>query len=137
MAKRKKRNISNGSLVFITILGIIAVAIITLTLYIIYTISTSESKFFSISLIALFAGVAYEGYSLKPDREAFIIDFAGAYALSLITFIKGKHERIYDFEQHLTWWPYVFLGFFLLLSTITNKKKTIIPLTKAHHYYFR
>lgn len=111
----------------------IAIGIIglLLTLYIGYRASISDRKLFSVSLIALFAGLLFE--SIRVSRSWKIVSgiFAGAYLISLLAFLPGKREQVYNFENHIEMWPYFFLINFTLFFGVAHMGKVTAKLTEG------
>lgn len=110
------------------ILGILGLA---LTIYIAYRTSISERKLFSISILALFAGLLFESFRVSDSWKNVIYIFVGVYFFSLLNFFPGKNEKIYDFENHIESWPYIFIIFFALAFAIINKDKVTAKLSEG------
>ena len=104
---------------------------IALTIYIGYRASISDRKLFSVSLIALFAGLLFESIRVSGSWKTVIGIFAGTYLFSLITFLPGKRERVYNFENHIEMWPYFFIFIFALFFGIAYKDKVTAKLTEG------
>jgi hypothetical protein len=81
------------------------------TIYILYRISISDRKLFSVGLLPLFAGLLFESFRVSDKWKTLVNIFIGTYFFSLITFLPGKHEYHYDFENHIENWPYAFIIF--------------------------
>ncbi|WP_312553262.1 hypothetical protein [Empedobacter brevis] len=126
---RSKRNISgiNLSIPFL-ILGILCLAF---TFYIGYRNSIADRKLLSVSLFALFLGVLIESFRISKNWKYVLYKFIGSYAFSLLAFLPGKKERIYNFENHIEFWPYFFLFFYLLISAMAYKEKVTAKLTEG------
>lgn len=112
---------------------IIAVAILgtVLTSYIAYRASLSEQKFFSLSLLALFAGLLFESFRITDNWKHVIYKFIWAYFFSLLCFLPGKKEVNYIFENHIRMWPYFFIVIFSLITVSIYKDKIIGKLTEG------
>ncbi len=110
------------------ILGVVGLA---LTIYIGYRTSISDRKLFSVSLLALFAGLLFESFRVSDKWKNVIYIFVGAYFFSLLNFFPGKHEKIYNFENHIETWPYFFIIFFTLVFAIINKDKVTAKLSEG------
>lgn len=102
-----------------------------LTIYIGYRASISERKLFSVSLIALFAGLLFESFRVSDSWKTVIFIFIGAYCFSLFSFLPGKREHNYNFENHIEFWPYYFIFIFALFFAIFNKDKVTARLTEG------
>jgi len=110
------------------ILGVLA---LLLTIYIGYRTSISDRKLFSVSLLALFAGLLFESFRVSNNWKNVIYIFVGAYFLSLVNFFPGKYEKIYDFENHIETWPYFFIIYFAIAFAIINKDKVTAKLSEG------
>ncbi|WP_316839084.1 hypothetical protein [Pedobacter gandavensis] len=109
-------------------LGIIAVV---LTFYIAYISSLSERKLFSLSLVALFAGLLFESFRITDKWKNVVYKFIGVYCLSFISFYPYRGELNYNLDNHIEMWPYSFLGIFLFFSVFFNKDKVTAKLTEG------
>ena len=116
---------------FKTLAIILGVLGLIFTIYIAYRASISERKLFSVSLLALFAGLLFESFRVSDNWKNVIYIFIGAYFFSLINFLPGKNEKIYYFENHIESWPYVFIIFFTLVFAISNKNKVTAKLSEG------
>lgn len=126
---KTKRKPAGCSLKLIAaILGVVGLA---LTIYIGYRTSISDRKLFSVSLLALFAGLLFESFRVSDKWKNVIYIFVGAYFCSLLTFLPGKHERIYNFENHIETWPFYFIIFFTIAFAIINKDKVTAKLSEG------
>ena len=127
--KKTKRKSAGISLTpFFIIAGIIGLA---LTIYIGYRASISDRKLFSASLIALFAGLIFESIRVSDSWKIVAGIFAGTYLFSLISFLPGKREHVYNFENHIQNWPYFFIFIFALFFGIAHKDKVTAKLTEG------
>lgn len=127
--KKTKRKSAGISLTpFFIIAGIIGLA---LTIYIGYRASISDRKLFSASLIALFAGLIFESIRVSDSWKIVAGIFAGTYLFSLISFLPGKREHVYNFENHIQNWPYFFIFIFALFFGIAHKDKITAKLTEG------
>jgi len=52
-------------------------------------------------------------------------------SIQLINFLPGKSEQIYNFENHIEMWPYVFIFIFALFFGIAHKDKVTTRLTEG------
>jgi hypothetical protein len=123
---RKLGGILKG-LIFIVIL----LLIISLFFYAGYRVIISEHRIFSLSFLALIAGLLFESFRLSDRWINVIFILIGAIFFSLFGLLPGKHEHNYEFENHLQTWPYFFLFFFTLFSAIFHGDKTIVKLTEG------
>ncbi len=124
--KRKSAGFDFNQIFFF--LGLVGLA---LTIYTGYRTSISERKLFSISLLALFAGLLFESLRVSDNWKTVIYIFIGAYCLSFVNFLPGKNEHNYNFENHIESWPYCFIFFFALAFAIFNKDKVTLKLTEG------
>lgn len=127
--KKTKRKSAGISLTpYLIIAGVLGLA---LTVYIGYRASISDRKLFSISLIALFAGLLFESIRVSGSWKTVAGIFVGTYLFSLLSFLPGKRERIYNFENHIEMWPYFFIFIFALFFGIAYKDKVTSKLTEG------
>lgn len=112
----------------VIVVGVIG---LLLTLYIGYRASVSDKKLFSVSLLALFAGLLFESIRVSGSWKTITGIFAGTYLFSLISFLPGKSERVYNFENHIEMWPYFFIFIFALFFGIAYKDRVTAKLTEG------
>jgi len=112
----------------IIIIGVIG---IILTVYIGYRASTSERNLFSVSLVALFAGLLFESFRISDNWKIVIYTFIGTYFVSLLSFLPGKREYVYNFENHIEAWPYYFIFLFSIFTAVTFKDKVTSKVTEG------
>ena len=113
---------------YFIVTGILALG---LTVYIGYRASISEKNLFSISLLALFAGLLLESFRVSDKWKSVIGVFVGSYLFSLICFLPGKGEHNYNFENHLEIWPYYFIVIFAISFGAVHKKRVTAKLTEG------
>lgn len=126
--RAKKKSAGISLILFLITAGIIGLA---LTVYIGYRASISDRKLFSLGLLALFAGLLFESFRVSDNWRAVIGIFVGSYLLSFFTFLPGKREHHYNFENHIEMWPYFFLCFFALGFGIFHKDKVTTKLSEG------
>ena len=107
--KRKKKKIKRKSaginlIIWIYILGILG---LFFTIYIGYRASIADRKLFSVSMLALFAGLLFESFRISTSWKNVVFTFLGSYFFSLAAFLPGK-EAIYSFENHIEWDSFMF-----------------------------
>jgi hypothetical protein len=112
----------------VIIIGVLGLA---LTIYIAYRASISDKELFPLSLLALFAGLLFESFRVSDNWKSVVEIFVGSYVFSLLTFLPGKREQHYNFENHIQTWPYFFLCFFALAYAIFYKEKVTTKLTEG------
>lgn len=110
---------------------LLGVASIFLTIYIGYRVSASDKKLFSVSLLALFAGLLFEGFRVTDSWKTVAAIFIGSYFFSLFNFLPGKNEHHYVFENHIASWPYVFICIFALVFAIVHSDRVTAKLTEG------
>ena len=112
----------------VIVIGVIG---LLLTLYIGYRASISDRKLFSVSLLALFAGLLFESIRVSGSWKTVVGIFAGTYLFSLTTFLPGKREQVYNFENHIEMWSYLFLFIFAIFFGIAYKDRVTAKLTEG------
>lgn len=112
----------------VIVIGVIG---LLLTLYIGYRASISDRKLFSVSLLALFAGLLFESIRVSGSLKTVAGIFAGTYLISLTAFLPGKRELVYNFENHIEMWPYIFLFIFAIFFGIAYKDRVTAKLTEG------
>jgi hypothetical protein len=126
--KTRKKTAGFDLMPIVIVIGVIG---LLLTLYIGYRASISDRKLFSVSLLALFAGLLFESIRVSGSWKNVAGIFAGTYLFSLTAFLPGKRERVYNFENHIEMWPYVFLFIFALIFGITYKDRVTAKLNEG------
>lgn len=126
--KPKRKSTGINLMPFFVWLSVFA---ITFTLFIIYKITISERKFFSISLIALLSGVLIESYRVSKNWKIVFFKFIGAYVLSFIAFILGKREVYYEIDSHIEYWFYTIVVSYIIISTIFLSEKITQKLSEG------
>jgi hypothetical protein len=129
--KKQKPKRKSGGISLMPFVICISVIAILLTVYIGYRAAISERKIFSISLIAIFSGILFESFRISENWKYVVFKFIGTYFLSLIAFLPGKRERIYNFENHIENWPYFFILIYILIFAIVNQEKVTSKLTEG------
>lgn len=84
-----------------------------------------------LSIIAFLAGLILEYKRLCGKWSTVIYTVIGAIILSLLIFIKFKHETVYTLNDHLKAWPYAFIGWFALIGVVANEQKLVPRLTEG------
>ena len=125
----KKRSANGFQLKpYMFVFGLILVAF---TFYIVFRLHISHRRLIPISVIALIAGVMYEGRKLADNWKVIGLKALGAFVFSFFAFLPGKNESNYDFENHIELWPYTFIGLFLLISIVVHGDKVVSKLTEG------
>lgn len=128
---RKKEKRKSAGYDLTPVVAIVGVLGLALTIYIAYRTSMSDRKLFSISLLALFGGLLFESFRVSDNWKTVIVIFVGSYFFSLLSFLPGKREQYYNFENHIQNWPYFLLFFFALAFAITHKDRVTAKLTEG------
>jgi hypothetical protein len=124
MSKNAQRNVD---LVVISI-GLIVLALVG---YMGYRLYTSERTLIPISVLALIAGVIYEGRRLSDKWSTVLLTALGAFVFSFLAFIPGKREHVYDLENHIAMFPYWFVILFAIFSIAFHGDKVVPKLTEG------
>lgn len=114
--------------VFILIVGIVS---LVFSIYIMYKASVADQKLFSLSLLAIFAGMLYESFRILNDWRTVLAVFITAYFLSLFAFSPHKNEYAYILENRIEMWPYWFLGAYAIGFAILYNEKPNAKLTEG------
>ncbi|WP_132051887.1 hypothetical protein [Pseudocnuella soli] len=126
--KAKKKKAGYNLMPYLIIAALIG---LTLTFYIGYRASISDRQLFSVGLLALIAGLMFETFRVSDNWKLVILIFAGTYLFSLISFLPGRREQVYNFENHIEMWPYFFIFFFALFFGIAHKDRVTAKLTEG------
>jgi hypothetical protein len=79
----------------------------------------------------LFSGLLFESFRVSDNWKTVIAIFVGSYFFSLLSFLPGKQEKYYNFEDHIQNWPYFLLFFFALAFAIFHKDRVTAKLTEG------
>lgn len=113
------------------ILIIVAFLFIPMLIYVVYRIYTSERHLIPVGVLAIIAGVFFEGKRLSEKWSPVIYTALGAFVFSFLAFLPGKREHNYDFEDHIALWPYWFIFIFAIISIAFHGNKIIPRLTEG------
>lgn len=83
------------------------------------------------AVFALLSGVIFEGRRLAGKWSSVFFISLGSFAFSLISFLPGKREHPYIFDNHVTSWPYFFLIIFVFIAVVVYKDKVTLRLTEG------
>jgi hypothetical protein len=100
-------------------------------LYIIYRMYITDKNLIPISIFALIAGAIFEAKFIMKKWGDVLGSALLSFFLSFLSFLPGKRERHYDFENHIQIWPFCFLIFFLIFIIAFNKDKVVPKLTEG------
>ncbi|RYG20202.1 MAG: hypothetical protein EOO07_05280 [Chitinophagaceae bacterium] len=126
--KTRKKSAGFDLMPIVIVVGVIG---LLLTIYIGYRASISDRKLFSASLIALFGGLLFESIRVSGSWKTVAGIFTGTYLFSLLAFLPGKREQVYNFENHIELWPYFFIFIFALFFGIAYKDRVTAKLTEG------
>jgi len=107
------------------ILGVLGIG---LTIYLGYLVSKSTHSIFSMSMLAIFAGLLFESFRIYDKWKHVVYTFIGAFLLSILISVP-KNGR-YD-EDTMTIWPYIFIFCFSIITAIVNQEKVTAKLTEG------
>lgn len=110
---------------------VIGLLLLALTIYVGFRIQSSGRRLIPISIIAIIAGVIFEGKRLSDKWSTVLWTALGSFIFSFLTFLPGKREHNYNFEDHIAMWPYGFIIFFAIFSIAFHGDKVIPKLTEG------
>jgi hypothetical protein len=112
---------------------IVGISLLSIILFLIFTSVSSQSgkTLIPISIVALIAGLLFEGKRLSEKWSTVFYITIGSLAFSFFAFVPGKHERHYNIEDHVAMWPYLFIFIFAILSVIAHGDKVVPKLTEG------
>ena len=113
---------------YIIVIGLLLLA---LTIYVGFRMQSSGRRLIPISVLALIAGVIFEGRRISDKWLTVLLTALGSFVLSFIAFLPGKREHGYNFENHIEAWPYWFVIIFAILSIAFHGDKVIPKLTEG------
>lgn len=100
-------------------------------LFICYRMYISERTLIPVSIFTLIIGVIFQTKRLTKDWKIIFTAGITSLIISFFSFLPGKTEYEYNFENHIEIWSFVFLIFFLCFITIFAKEKVIPKLTEG------
>jgi hypothetical protein len=124
--ERSQQRNKNSVLVFF-ITGIVLV----LTLSFSFASQSSGKRLVPLSLLALIAGVLFEGRRLSQKWSTVLGITLGSLVMSLLAFLPGRREVDYQIGNHIEIWPYWFIILFALISIATHGDKVVPRLTEG------
>ncbi len=113
---------------YIIVIGLLLLA---LTIYVGFRMQSSGRRLIPISVLALIAGVIFEGRRISDKWLTVLLTALGSFVLSFLAFLPGKREHGYNFENHIEAWPYWFVIIFAILSIAFHGDKVIPKLTEG------
>ena len=118
-------------MLFQAVLLFIALFIIGFTIYIAYRIQTAGERLIPLSVVALIAGVVLENKKVMEKWSTVLWTALGSLIFSFFTFLPGKREQVYNFENHIEMWPYAFIFFFTIIAISLYEEKVTAKLTEG------
>lgn len=128
ISKTQRKTVIFNFIPIAIVLGVLGVA---LTIYIGYRASMSDEKLFSVSLLALFAGLLFESFRITDNWRNVIYIFTGTYFFSIFSLLLGIIGSDYNFQFYIEFWPYYFMFIFSMTTAIFNKDKVTAKLTEG------
>jgi hypothetical protein len=116
--RRKKSWISEQYLGTLILLGLFVFGLLFATGYLFSKAATSDRKIFQLNFIALLLGLTFEYKRVVEKWTTVLWTAFAAFIFSFFAFKRDKGETVYSLVEHLESWPYFYLGFFILFSTI-------------------
>lgn len=113
------------------LLLIVAFIAVLLTASIAYRASVSDRNLFSINLLALLAGLLFESFRISDNWKTVAGIFILTYLFSLLTFMPGKNEDIYNFDDHIEFWPYAFIFIYSIFFGSTHFDRVLLKITEG------
>ncbi len=110
------------------VIGLLGLA---LTTYVAMRIEESGRRLIPISVIAIIAGVLFEGRRLSDKWSTLLLTALGSFIFSFLVFLPGRGEHDYNFENHIEMWPYWFVIIFAIGSIALHGKKVTPKLTEG------
>ena len=118
----------NKNFILIFFIGLI---VLLLTVSFAVTSQTSGKRLIPISILALIAGVLFEGKRVSEKWSTVFSLTLVSLILSMLAFLPGKREHHYQFEDHIALWPYWFIIIFSIGSVFTHGDKIKPRLTEG------
>lgn len=133
----KENALSKGGSCFLTIFILIALGSLIALFFIFKRVLGTDRELLSLTLLPLVLGIIFELRRLQVSWSNIILKIVLSLASSLIlAFIPGKKEHEYNVENHIAYFPFVFIVVFLVISItffVMNKqdKKLTSKLTEG------
>ena len=96
----------------------IAVLFLPFVCYIVLRIIKSDDILIPFGTIFLLAGVFFENWKISRSWSMVFKLAIGAFILSFLSFFPGLNGGGIDFESNVKAWPYYFLTFYVMLTTL-------------------
>ncbi|NVO11846.1 MAG: hypothetical protein HXX16_17945 [Bacteroidales bacterium] len=124
---RKSDKKSNNKIFFI-IIGLLSLILIIGGIIIFKKFTIKPIRLCELALIA---GLFYENKRLTGDWKTVLKMTLFSFAFSILIFLPGEHESVYNFDKHLENWSYAFTFLFIIISIAFNEDKIIPKLTEG------
>lgn len=131
MNYRKERSLAKGIQEIGPVWIFIGLLVSALFVYLAYRINTSSRQLIPIGVIAIIAGVIFEGRRLSDKWSTFMLKVLGSFIFGFLSFLPGRGEKNYDFENHIEMFPYWFVVIFALFSIAAHGDKVVPKLTEG------
>lgn len=95
-----------------------------------YAHSSGEGEL-PVMVLPMVAGVIFENWRLSRNWKAIQVKLVVALLGSLFAFAYGKGEVAYDFERHLTFWPFFFIFLFVMYSVFFHEDRSVVGMGKG------
>ena len=112
-------------------LKLVAILMLFLIVYLGYRVHASGRRLIPISVLAVIAGVLFEGKRLSGKWTPFLWIAMGSFVFSMLAFLPAKSETSYNFENHIQMFPYWFIILFAIFSIIFYRDKVVPKLTEG------
>lgn len=123
----KSSTSENSRSCVIAIFTLVAIASLIALFFILKKSMSAEKELISMAMIPIIMGIIFELRRLQVSWSNIIVKLIISLGASLIlSFIPGKKERVYNVEGHISYFPFVFIATFLIVSIIfftENKEK--------------
>lgn len=90
-----------------------------------------DKRLFTWSFLSLFLGLLIESYFIFKSLNSILNCFTASFFLSLFAFLPGKSERVYSLQNHIEFWPYIFLISFIIGVIIIKQKEVTSKQTEG------
>lgn len=113
-------------IVVIAVLGLLL-----LSLYLFYRIYIADKEILHLYFLPLLLGLTIEYWRISNKLPTVLWTALGAFVLSFFNFLPYKREPGYDFEDHLEFWPFAFLGIYIFIAMFIQFTKATKRLTEG------
>lgn len=124
----RKNKIAPVQYFFSTVVGVIT---LSLLFFLGYHLSLTNHHIITISMLAVTGGLIFESLRISDKWINVLYILLAAFICSFFVFLPRRNETNYIFENHLSQWPYWFIGIFMLISTIANSRKTTSAISEG------